>query len=157
MGIGMGISMDNGDESDEGLIRINDHLTIPTAELQFRFETSGGPGGQHANRAATRAVLLFDVANSPSLDDVTRRRLLHRLGNRLDKEGVLQIQASDTRSQWQNRQAAISRFRLLLCQALKEPKKRRPTKPSRAAQEARLAKKKRRSAIKKERGRDWLD
>ncbi len=153
----MGIGMGNGNESDDGLIRINDQLTIPTAELQFRFETSGGPGGQHANRAATRAVLSFDVANSPSLDDVTRGRLLRRLGIRLDKEGVLQIQASDTRSQWQNRQTAIARFRLLLCQALKEPKKRRPTKPSRAAQEARIAKKKRRGAIKKDRGRDWRD
>lgn len=145
------------DSDGSELIRINDHLVIPTAELQFRFETSGGPGGQHANRAATRAVLLFDVGNSPSLDDVTRGRLLRRLANRLDKEGMLQIQASDTRSQWQNRQTAITRFRLLLCQALKEPKQRRPTKPSRAAQEARIAKKKRRSAIKKGRGRDWRD
>jgi ribosome-associated protein len=145
------------DSNENQLIRINDHLAIPTAELQFRFETSGGPGGQHANRVETRAVLLFDVANSPSLDDVTRGRLLRRLANRLDKAGVLQIQASDTRSQWQNRQTAITRFRLLLCQALREPKQRRPTRPGRAAHEARLAKKKRRSALKKERGRDWQD
>jgi ribosome-associated protein len=145
------------DSDEHQLIHINDHLAIPTAELQLRFETSGGPGGQHANRAATRVVLLFDVANSYSLDDVTRGRLLRRLANRLDNEGVLQIQASDTRSQWQNRKTAITRFRLLLCQALKEPKQRRPTKPSRAAQEARLARKKRRSALKKERGRDWRD
>jgi ribosome-associated protein len=145
------------DSSDNDSIRINDHLAIPTAELQFRFETSGGPGGQHANRAATRVVLSFDIANSPSLDDSMRGRLLRRLANRLDKEGVLQIQASDTRSQWQNRQTAITRFRLLLCQALKEPKQRRPTKPSHAAKEASLAKKKRRSAVKKERSRDWRD
>jgi ribosome-associated protein len=147
--------VDRLETDDSTLIRVNDHLAIPTAELQFRFETSGGPGGQHANRAATRVVLLFDVPNSPSLDDVTRGRLLRRLGNRLDKNGVLQIQASDTRSQWQNRQTAITRFRLLLCQALKEQKQRRPMRPSRAAQEARLAKKKRRGAIKKERRSDW--
>lgn len=136
---------------DENDILINNNLSIPAAELQFRFSTSSGPGGQHANRSATRVTLLFDVAQSPSLDEPTRERLLKNLASQLDKEGVLQIHVQDTRSQYQNRELAIVRFQQLLGQALKLRKPRRKTKPSHAAIEKRIAAKKQRSQIKKDR------
>lgn len=136
-------------------IVINNKITIPLSELDFRFSTSGGPGGQHANRAATKVTLLFDVAHSPSLDKETRARLLQKLDNRIDKQGVLQVQAQESRSQKQNRDTAVRRFQALLATALKRPKRRRKTKPSRAANERRLQKKKRRGRKKRDRSRDW--
>ncbi|MCB8945925.1 MAG: aminoacyl-tRNA hydrolase [Ardenticatenaceae bacterium] len=136
---------------DENLICINDEVAIPLAELNFRFTTSSGPGGQHANRSATRAVLMFDVAQSPNLAEEVRARLLMKLATRLDKEGVLQIQVQDSRSQVQNRELAIIRFREMLAEALKVRKRRRKTKPSKAAQEARLAAKKRQGERKQDR------
>lgn len=140
---------------DEGLIIINEKLSIPVTELQFRFSTSSGPGGQHVNRSETRVTLLFDIAQSSSLDEPTRIRLLSRLSPRLDKDGVLQIHVQDTRSQHQNREIAIGRFQILLAEALKERKRRRPTRPNRAAIERRLTDKKQRSQIKKGRGQRW--
>jgi ribosome-associated protein len=139
----------------ENLIWINDSLSIPRAELGWRFDTSGGPGGQHANRSATRVTLLFDVAHSPSLDAETRARLLQRLQARLDRQGVLQISVQDSRSQQQNRETAVARFQTLLGAALARRKKRRPTRPSQAAQERRLAHKKNRGRRKQERRRDY--
>ena len=140
---------------DENLIRINDKVAIPVTELNFRFTTSSGPGGQHANRSATRAVLLFDVAQSPSLSEGARARLLEKLATRLDKEGVVQVAVQESRSQTQNRELAIIRFQELLREALKKRKKRRKTKPSKAAKEARLAAKKKQGKRKQERNWRW--
>ncbi|MCP4424400.1 MAG: aminoacyl-tRNA hydrolase [Chloroflexi bacterium] len=140
---------------NEGMIFINARVSIPVAELKFRFSTSGGPGGQHANRSATRATLLFDVASSPSLNKTTRARLLRKLASRLDKQGVLRIDAQESRSQYRNRETAILRFQLILANALKKPKKRRKTKPSQAAVQKRLDNKKKRGQRKRERRRTW--
>ena len=137
------------------LIHINKNLSIPLSELEFRFSTSGGPGGQHANRSATRVTLLFDIQHSPSLDEITRQRLLHKLQHRLDKQGILQIQVQDSRSQRQNREIAITRFQQVITNALKRRKKRVPTKPSKAAKQRRLDSKKKRSQRKKERQHKW--
>ena len=95
---------------DNDLIPINQTLSVPESELQFRFSTGGGPGGQHVNKTATRVTLLFDVANSPSLDEETRVRLLDRLASRLDRRGLLHIDVHESRSQWQNRATAVARF-----------------------------------------------
>ncbi|MCA9971041.1 MAG: aminoacyl-tRNA hydrolase [Anaerolineales bacterium] len=140
---------------DENVISINAEVQIPLAELQFRFTTSSGPGGQHANRSATRVTLLFDVANSPSLPEAARARLLAKLAPRLDKDGVLHVDVQESRSQYQNRETAVLRFQTILANALKVPKKRRKTRPSRAAVERRLEEKKQRGQRKRERGRDW--
>ena len=72
------------------------NLTIPAWELTFSFSPSSGPGGQHANRSATRVTLYFDVANSPSLSDAQRQLLLKRLSSRLDQDGILQLSAQDS-------------------------------------------------------------
>ena len=140
---------------NDDVIIINEQVHIPAAELQFRFSTSSGPGGQHANRSATRVTLLFDVAQSPSLDEATRTRLLQKLAPRLDKDGVLHIDVQESRSQYRNRETAVLRFQLILANALIKPKKRRKTKPNRAAIERRLTQKKQRSQRKKERRQRW--
>lgn len=139
----------------ENKIIINKKVQIPQVELQFQFATSSGPGGQHVNKAETKAILLFDVANSPSLNEATRSKLLQKLANRVDKEGVLQIHAQESRSQHRNREIAITRFQKLLFDALKPEKKRRKTKPSRAAIKKRLDAKRKLSRRKQERGKKW--
>ncbi|GJM40429.1 MAG: aminoacyl-tRNA hydrolase [Ardenticatenaceae bacterium] len=140
---------------EERLILINEAVRIPLAELDFRFSTSSGPGGQHVNKSATKVTLQFDVANSPSLSDDIRERLRMRLANRIDKEGVLQLHVQSSRSQHRNREAAVSLFQQLLTDALKKRKKRRKTKPSKTAVEKRLTQKKQRSQRKRDRSRKW--
>jgi ribosome-associated protein len=142
---------------DDNIIFINQQLQIPTSELQFRFSGSSGPGGQHVNKTATKVTLLFDVLHSPSLTDEQRSLLLEKLGQRLNKEGVLLVQAQDSRSQLRNRDTAVARFKSLLKQALTKTKKRKKTKPSQTAVEKRLTEKKKRGERKRERRRKWHD
>jgi ribosome-associated protein len=141
----------------ENALVVTDTLAIPFAELSFRFSPSSGPGGQHANRAHTRATLLFDVAGSPRLDEETRQRLLKALGTRLSKEGVLRITAQDSRSQKQNRDLTIARLVALLADALAEEPPRFETQPTEAVKEKRVTEKKRHGRRKSERSRNWLD
>lgn len=138
-----------GNVPDENVITIQPGLSIPMAELQFRFSRSSGPGGQHVNKSETRVELLFDVARSVSLEEPQRGRLLSRLSPYLDKNGVLHLASQSSRSQTRNREELLERFRLLLAAALKERRKRRPTRPSRAAREKRLESKRHRSDIKR--------
>ena len=136
---------------NDSIVRITDTVSIPMSELQFRFARSGGPGGQHVNRSATQVELLFDVANSPSLDETQRRRVLAKLKSRIDQEGVLHLVSQETRSQLRNREEVVERFQELIREALHVPQKRRPTRPSRAARERRLEEKRRRSETKRDR------
>ena len=130
---------------------INPDVSIPLAELTFRFVRSSGPGGQHVNKSATQAELTFDVAHSPNLSDAHKRRLLIALKNLIDKNGVLHLESQSTRSQLRNRQDVVARFQSLLRGALKPRKTRRPTRPTAASKERRLEKKKRHGAIKRAR------
>ncbi len=141
--------------NEETVLIINEQLQIPLDELQFRFSKSSGPGGQHVNKAETRVTLLFDVANSPSLTEEQKALLLEKLQNRLDKSGTLQVSVQTFRSQSRNRDTAVARLQKLLKKALTPPKKRKRTKPSKAAKEKRLAEKKRRSQLKVERRKKW--
>jgi len=138
---------------NEELVWIANQLAVPLAELEFRFSRSGGPGGQHVNRSATRVELLFDVAGSPSLSEEQRQRALARLAGRLDSEGILRVVAESERSQFRNRQEAVERFQTLLRQALHVPRRRRRTQVPRWAKERRRAEKRRRSEIKSDRRR----
>lgn len=140
---------------DTDTVKVDEDLVIPVAELQFRFTTGGGPGGQHVNKVATRVTLLFDVANSPSLDEPRRERLFDRLSTRLDRQGVLHIDVHESRSQWQNRRIAIERLQALLSEALEEQPERLPTRPHAGAEEKRLAEKRRKGAVKRERRTQW--
>ena len=137
---------------DTTVLQINDSLWIPRAELTYRATRSGGPGGQHVNTSSSRVELAWDVGASPSLTDEQRARIQEKLANRINSEGVLLMSSSEQRSQHQNRELVTARFAELVAQTLVVPKKRIKTKPSRAAKEARLDEKKKRSAVKKMRG-----
>lgn len=123
-------------------------FTIPESELQWSFSTSGGPGGQHANRNATRAELSWDLAASGALDEQLKERLVSGLGSRL-RNGVVVVSAADSRSQWRNRQMARRRLVERLEQALRERRRRIPTRTPRAAHDARIRDKRRRGAAKR--------
>lgn len=138
-----------------GPLLVTRSLTVPEAELSWRFSRSSGPGGQSVNTTDSRAELSFDVQRSPSLPEHLRRRALARLGGRL-VAGVLTVAAGEHRSQLQNREAAEQRLAQVLREAVAAPPPvRRPTRPTRGSQERRLAGKKRRSDVKRGRqGRD---
>lgn len=139
-------------------LRVGRGVVIPARALRFRFSRAGGPGGQNVNRRDTRVELVFDVAGSPSLGPRQRARLLEALAHRLDAEGRLRIVARSERSQAQNRARAVERLRALLADALaREPKPRVATRPTRGAEERRLAAKRARARRKSERARphDW--
>jgi ribosome-associated protein len=132
---------------------VNERIAIPRTELTYRATRSGGPGGQHVNTSSTRIELLWNPTTSAAVDDAARALILERLTGRLDAEGNVRIVASDSRSQRQNRERADARLTELLRGALLVKKKRRPTRPSRAAKEARLQEKRRRSTKKRDRRR----
>ncbi len=135
-------------------IKITSGCRIPANELSFRFSRSGGPGGQNVNRRETRVELVFDVVGSPSLGPRQRARAMDRLRNRLDSRGQLHVVASEARTQPENREIAVERFRKLMADALRPPPPtRRPTKPTAASKKRRLDSKTRRSRLKRERSR----
>jgi ribosome-associated protein len=136
---------------EKKVLRIAHTLTVPLSEFHFRFARSSGPGGQHADRSATRVELLFDVAGSPSLTEAQRERALKALASYIDSEGVLHLISQTFRSQFRNREDVVERFQTLMRKAIKVPKRRRTTRPSRAAKERRLANKRHRSEIKRRR------
>ena len=137
----------------EGDLSVDGRLVLPERELHWRFSRSSGPGGQGVNTTDSRAELSFDVARSPSLPEHQRERAQRRLAGRL-VDGVLTITASEHRSQLRNRDAARDRLAATLRAALAaDPPKRRPTRPSAGAKQRRLDAKRRRSAVKRLRGR----
>jgi len=133
-------------------------FAIPLHELQFRATRASGPGGQHVNKTSTRIEVLWDVSRTPVLTDAERHRVLHKLANRLDAEGLLRVAADERRSLSQNRAAAIERLETLVDHARRIPKPRKPTKPTAAAKRARMQEKRRRANLKRDRDRSrWED
>ena len=118
-------------------------VSIPLSEIELRFSRSSGPGGQHAQKSETRVEAVFDVEASSALSDVQKRRVIAKAGP------VLRAVAQDERSQWRNRELALERLADALREALRVPRRRQPTKPSRAAVERRLEQKRRRSETKR--------
>lgn len=132
-----------------GPLRVSRTVLIPEGELHWRFSRSSGPGGQGVNTADSRVELSFDVARSSALGPTQRARALERLGKRL-VDGVLTVRASAQRAQLQNREAARERLAAVLAKAIAPPPaKRRPTRPTKAATERRLADKRRRAKTKR--------
>jgi ribosome-associated protein len=124
-------------------IRVSRSVNLPLEEIQLRFSRSSGPGGQHAQRSETRVEAILDVSASNALTEAQKRRVVARAGP------VLRAVAQDERSQWRNRELAVERLVETLREALKVPRKRRPTVPTAAARERRLEAKRRRSEVKR--------
>ncbi|WP_127359918.1 alternative ribosome rescue aminoacyl-tRNA hydrolase ArfB [Actinacidiphila soli] len=139
-----------------GPILIRGSVSIPEAELMWRFSRSSGPGGQHVNTSDSQVELRFDLANTESLPPVWKERALERLASRLTG-GVLSVRASEHRSQWRNRETAAARLSSLLAEATAPPPKaRRATRVPRGINERRLQHKKHRAETKRGRtGKDW--
>jgi ribosome-associated protein len=132
-------------------LRIDERLAIPLAEIELRASRSSGPGGQHANVTASRVEAVFDVEASRSLDEARRVRLLERLGP------VVRAVAQDERSQGRNRELALSRLAAKIAAALRVPKRRRPTRPTKASGRRRLDAKRRTGDRKQGRRRPSSD
>ena len=130
-------------------VHVNRSLTIPRDEIKLTFSTSGGPGGQHANKVATRADLTWNIESSRVLGPRQRQRLRAKLRNRIDSSGNLRLSSDAERSQMRNREAVLRRLEVTVKQALRPEVRRVATKPTKASQEKRLQAKKRRSDIKK--------
>jgi ribosome-associated protein len=124
-------------------IQVTRSVVLPVDEIRYRTSRSSGPGGQHAQKTETRVEAVFDVEGSQALTEIQKRRVVARAGP------TLRAIAQDERSQARNRELATERLVAQLRDALKVPRKRRPTKPSRAAVERRLEQKKRRSQTKR--------
>jgi ribosome-associated protein len=119
------------------VLRIDDALAIPLAEIELRASRSSGPGGQHANVTASRVEAVFDVEASATLDEAQRERLSGRAGP------VVRAVAQDARGQARNRELALQRLAEKIAAGLRTPRRRRPTRPTRASRERRLAQKRR--------------
>jgi ribosome-associated protein len=130
------------------MVRINDQLTVPDEELTLTAIRAQGAGGQNVNKVASAIHLRFDIPSS-SLPEAVKQRLLDSRDQRITADGVIVIKAQNHRTQEKNRAEALQRFCDMIAAALKVPKKRVPTRPSRAAKERRLQAKKMRSELKK--------
>ncbi|MEL5958799.1 alternative ribosome rescue aminoacyl-tRNA hydrolase ArfB [Streptomyces sp. NPDC047917] len=135
---------------------IRGSVSLPEAELMWRFSRSSGPGGQHVNTSDSQVELRFDLAATESLPEVWKERALQRLESRL-VGGVLSVRASEHRSQWRNRETALVRLASLLAEATAPPPRpRRKTRIPRGINERRLREKKQRGETKRGRSnRDW--
>ena len=132
-------------------LQVSRSVLVPPHELTWRFSRSSGPGGQGVNTSDSRVELSYDVAGSTALSPLLRARAMQRLEHRL-VDGVVTVTASEHRSQLRNREAALARLTELLREAVAPPAApRRPTRPTRAAVERRIAEKKRRAQVKKQR------
>lgn len=132
---------------DDGSLYIRARLTIPSDEIALRVTTSGGPGGQHANRSLTRVVASFDVEASTSLSHADRALLIEKVGT------VVRTSASRFRSQGQNRSAALEQLALKIATALTRLAPRRATKPTKGSKIRRVDEKKARGRVKQQRRR----
>lgn len=133
----------------QSVLIITKSLSIPLSALEFRYARAGGPGGQNVNKVETKVELLFDVAGAACLSEEQRDLIYERLGSRIDTAGLLHIVSGESRSQWQNRQAALARFIEMLQVAFTPVKKRVKTKVSRGAKQKRIDEKKRRGETKR--------
>lgn len=135
------------------MLEITDTIAIPEDELEKRFTTSSGPGGQNVNKVATRVELRFDLEATTALPAEVINRLRARERGRITKAGILRVVCQTHREQQKNLEAARERLVAMIRAALVRPRGRKATKPTRASRARRLAAKRRRSSVKRQRGR----
>jgi ribosome-associated protein len=138
-------------------LTINESVAIPRNELDVRVSRSSGAGGQHVNKTSSRVEIFWNITASRALSEEERSRLLEKLSSKLTTEGSVRVVASDMRSQSRNRDLAEERLAELVRRALIIPRKRRPTKPTKASKEARLEEKKRQARKKRDRQQKSFD
>ena len=137
------------------MLAIGSDIAIHEDELIERFVRSTGPGGQNVNKVATAVELRFDAANSPSLSEPVRERLLAKRDRRITSAGMVVISAQRFRTQERNRDDARERLVAIIQSVLTPPKPRVATRPTRASKERRLVGKKVRADVKQKRGKQW--
>lgn len=130
------------------MLRVTRNIAIDESEIQEEFVQASGPGGQNVNKVATAVQLRFNVANSRSLPDEVRTRLLSLARRQISEDGVLIINARRSRSQKANREDAVERLIKLVREAAQKPKIRRSTKPTLASKLNRMESKRHRSGTK---------
>lgn len=138
-------------------IAITRSISIDSDEIIESYTRASGPGGQHVNTTDSAVTLRFDVANSPGLPDAVKNRLADLAGTRMTREGILILRSEGARSQLLNRQDVRDRLIALIREATIVPKKRRPTKPTKASQKRRVEGKVKRATIKQGRGKVRVD
>ncbi|MBJ7444509.1 MAG: aminoacyl-tRNA hydrolase [Sphingobium sp.] len=138
-------------------IAITRSIAIDSDEIVETYTRASGPGGQHVNTTDSAVLLRFDVANSPGLPDAVKNRLADLAGSRMTREGILILRSEGARSQLLNRQDVRDRLIALIREATIVPKKRRPTKPTKASQKRRVEGKVKRATVKQGRGKVRVD
>jgi len=148
---------DSSAAAPRNLLAVNESVSIPRTELDVRVSRSSGAGGQHVNKTSSRVEIFWNIAGSRAVSEEQRARLREKLASRLTTEGSIRVVASDMRSQSRNRELAEERLAEMVRRALIVPRKRKATKPTRAAKEARLDSKKRHSTKKRDRRDTVID
>ena len=133
------------------MLEVTPTLQIPETEFQWSFARSGGPGGQNVNKVASKAVLRWDVTNSPSVPEDVKERFCAQNPGRITVEGEFVVSSERTRSQLLNRQDCLDILAGLLLTATKVPRRRKKTRPTRGSKERRLEAKKQRAQAKAQR------
>lgn len=133
------------------MLVVTTRIQIPLDEFRFSYVRSSGPGGQNVNKVNSKAVLRWDVANSPSLPEDVRTRLLAKIGSQLTTAGELVLSSDRYRDQPRNREDCLQKVQTLVKSVATPPKKRRPTKPGRAAKARRRQSKEAHSQKKQQR------
>src|SRR5262249_24804990 len=130
------------------MIEINGRIRIPDSELEWSFVRSSGPGGQNVNKVASKAVLRWDLAGSPSVSEDVKARLRAHERKRITNEGVLIVSSQRFRDQDGSGEDCMEKRRALVRQAATPPRPRRPTRPTQASRRKRMEEKRRRAAVK---------
>ena len=130
------------------MLEVTHTIRIPLGEFEWSFARSGGPGGQNVNKVASKAVLRWDLAGSPSVPDEVKSRFRERFPSRITTQGELVLASELTRDQGRNREDCLEKLAAMVRAAAIRPKVRRPTKPSKASKRRRVEAKRHQSARK---------